>query len=189
MHAAIDELGFVRNDAARQLRAGRSRSVGLVVLDVGDPFFANVARGAENRADEEGGQSSSATATRASTRERAYLDLFDEQRVTGVLITPAGDDLTGSATARRGGPDVLVDREPDGGLTSVAVDDVEGGRLAVEHLLGLGRRRIADVGGRSPSGRSSTGSRARVTPSRSGRGDARGHRDDRADGAARTCRG
>ena len=46
---AIAELGFVRNDAARQLRAGRSRSIGLIVLDVGNPFFAEVARGAEDR--------------------------------------------------------------------------------------------------------------------------------------------
>ena len=51
---AIEELGFVRNDAARQLRAGRSRSIGLVVLDVGNPFFAEVARGAEDRAAEDG---------------------------------------------------------------------------------------------------------------------------------------
>ena len=43
---AIDLLGFVRNDAARQLRAGKSRSIGLVVLDVRNPFFADVARGA-----------------------------------------------------------------------------------------------------------------------------------------------
>ena len=52
--AAIDELGFVRNDAARQLRAGRSRSIGLVVLDVRNPFFTDVARGAEDRAAEDG---------------------------------------------------------------------------------------------------------------------------------------
>ena len=51
--AAIDELGFVRNDAARQLRAGRSRSIGLVVLDVRNPFFTDVARGAEDRAAED----------------------------------------------------------------------------------------------------------------------------------------
>ena len=43
---AIDELGFVRNDAARQLRAGRSLSIGLIVLDVSNPFFTDVARGA-----------------------------------------------------------------------------------------------------------------------------------------------
>ena len=48
--AAIEELGYVRNDAARQLRAGRSTSVGLIVLDVRNPFFTDVARGAEDAA-------------------------------------------------------------------------------------------------------------------------------------------
>ena len=47
---AIDELGFVRNEAARQLRAGRSRTIGLVVLDVGNPFFTDLARGVETTA-------------------------------------------------------------------------------------------------------------------------------------------
>ena len=54
VHAAIDQLGFVRNDAARQLRAGESRTVGLIVLDLRNPFFTEVARGAEERAAELG---------------------------------------------------------------------------------------------------------------------------------------
>ena len=51
VQAVIAELGFVRNDAARQLRAGRSRSIGLVVPDAGNPFFADVARLARRAAD------------------------------------------------------------------------------------------------------------------------------------------
>ncbi|CAH0190043.1 LacI family DNA-binding transcriptional regulator [Plantibacter cousiniae (nom. nud.)] len=151
VHAAIDELGFVRNDAARQLRAGRSRSVGLVVLDVGNPFFTDVARGAEDRADAEGWSVLLGNSDESIDRERAYLDLFEEQRVAGVLITPLGDDLTRLSRLRdRGTPTVLVDRQTeDTSFSSVAVDDVAGGRLAVEHLIGLGRRRIAVVGGPS----------------------------------------
>ncbi|SMG50100.1 transcriptional regulator, LacI family, partial [Plantibacter flavus] len=109
VHAAIDELGFVRNDAARQLRAGRSRSVGLVVLDVGNPFFTDVARGAEDRADAEGWSVLLGNSDESIDRERAYLDLFEEQRVAGVLITPLGDDLTRLSRLRdRGTPTVLV---------------------------------------------------------------------------------
>ena len=68
---AIDDLGFVRNDAARQLRAGRSRSIGLVVLDVGNPFFAEVARGAEDRAAEDGHERAAGQQRRAlRPRER-----------------------------------------------------------------------------------------------------------------------
>ena len=50
----IAELGFIRNDAARQLRAGSSRAMGLVVLDISNPFFSDLARGAEQAADENG---------------------------------------------------------------------------------------------------------------------------------------
>lgn len=146
---AIAELGYVRNDAARQLRAGRSRCIGLVVLDVGNPFFAEVARGAEARAAEEGMTVLLGSSDERLDRESAYLDLFQEQRVNGVLVTPATDDLAPLARLRDAGvPVVLVDRETSGGeYLSVAVDDIEGGQLAVSHLLGLGRRRIAFIGG------------------------------------------
>jgi LacI family transcriptional regulator len=147
--AAIDELGFVRNDAARQLRAGRSRSIGLVVLDVRNPFFTDVARGAEDRAAEDGMTILLGNTDENADREAAYVDLFEEQRVHGVLISPMTDDLPRLERLRsRGTPVVLVDREAaDRRFSSVSVDDVVGGTLAVRHLLDTGRRRIAFVGG------------------------------------------
>ncbi len=147
--AAIEELGFVRNDAARQLRAGRSRSIGLVVLDAGNPFFADVARGAETRAQEDGLSVLLGNSDDDASREAGYLDLFREQRVNGVLITPASgttDRLSRMQDA--GTPVVLVDHEiPGSTFCSVSVDDVEGGYLAVRHLVEIGRRRIAFIGG------------------------------------------
>lgn len=146
VHATIEELGFVRNDAARQLRAGQSRSVGLIVLDTANPFFAEVARGAEERADAEGLSVLLGNSGPDGARENTYLDLFREQRVRGVLLTPS-DPAAPTLTAA-GIPLVLVDGEAsDGTLASVAVDDVEGGYLATRHLLERGRRRIAFVGG------------------------------------------
>jgi len=149
--AAIDELGFVRNDAARQLRAGRSRSIGLVVLDVRNPFFTDVARGAEDRAAEDSMTILLGNSDENPDREGSYLDLFEEQRVHGVLISPLTDDLPRLERLRsRGTPVVLVDREaPDRSFSSVAVDDVMGGELAVRHLAEIGRRRVAFVGGPS----------------------------------------
>jgi len=147
--SAIAALGYVRNDAARQLRAGRSRCIGLVVLDVGNPFFAEIARGAESRAAEAGMTVLLGSSDERLDRESSYLDLFQEQRVNGVLVTPATDDLAPLARLRDAGVRVvLVDRETTGGeYLSVAVDDIEGGQLAVGHLLELGRRRIAFIGG------------------------------------------
>ena len=148
---AIEELGFVRNDAARQLRAGRSRSLGLVVLDISNPFFADVARGAEDRAAEAGMTVLLGNSDETPERERAHLELFLEQRVNGVLVTPASENLALLRRLRDSGvPVILVDREvPGESFGSVAVDDVEGGRLAVAHLLEIGRRRLAYVGGPS----------------------------------------
>jgi len=151
VQAAIDELGFVRNDAARQLRAGRSRSLGLVVLDVANPFFTDLARGAEDRAAEEGLAVLLGNTDDDLEREAAYLDLFEEQRVHGVLISPLGDIGERLAKLRaRGTPTVLVDRQiDDRSFSSVSVDDVAGGRLAANHLMAIHRTRLAFVGGPS----------------------------------------
>ena len=146
---AIDALDFVRNGAARQLRAGRSRTVGLVVLDISNPFFTDIARGAEDRAATFGLAVMLGNSDENGTRELNYLNLFEEQRVHGVLISPFGDVFPRLRRLRaRGTPAVLVDRIADGsGFSSVSVDDVAGGRLAVKHLIAQGRRRIAYVGG------------------------------------------
>lgn len=149
VQAAIVKLGFVRNDAARQLRAGRSRSIGLIVLDVANPFFTDLARGAQTRASEHNLSVLLGNADESAERESEYLDLFEEQRVHGLLISPLGDgDEELERLRGRGTPVVLVDRTGvDRGFASVSVDDVAGGELAALHLLGLGRRRIAYVGG------------------------------------------
>lgn len=149
VHDAIRELGYVRNDAARQLRAGRSSSVGLVVLDARNPFFTDIARGAEDEAAEHGVAVLLGDSDEKPEREAAYLDLFEEQRVRGVLVSPLGD-IGGRLQRLRalGTPVVLVDRRAeDGTLSSVSVDDVAGGRTAVAHLLERGRRHVAFVAG------------------------------------------
>ncbi|MCW4385631.1 LacI family transcriptional regulator [Salinibacterium sp. SYSU T00001] len=147
VHAAIAELGFVRNDAARQLRAGRSRAIGMVLLDVANPFFSELARGAEERAVESGHALILGNSDEKADREARYLDLFEEQRMHGVLVSPAGDvDARLELLRERGIPSVLVDRGSDA-FSSVSVDDVAGGELAVRHLVSLGRKRIAYVCG------------------------------------------
>ena len=149
VHRAIDELGFVRNDAARQLRAGQSRSIGLVVPDVGNPFFAEVARGAEERAAEAGMTVLLGNSDEQLDRQTAHLELFREQRLSGVLVAPVSDDLSVvRQLASSGTRAILVDHEDaESSLPGVAVDDVEGGRLAVAHLLRQGSRKVAYVSG------------------------------------------
>jgi LacI family transcriptional regulator len=149
VNAAIKELGFIRNESARQLRAGRSRTIGLVVLDVANPFFTDLARGVEDEASKAGLAVILCNSDDQERKEKRYLELLEEHRVQGVLITPVAG--AGSRLARlqkRGTPVVLVDsRSPSRGQCSVAVDDVLGGDLAVSHLLATGHERIAYIGG------------------------------------------
>ncbi len=148
--AAITELGYVRNDSARQLRAGRSRTVAIVVLDVSNPFFTDVVRGAEGVVESAGGMLIVCNSGEDPAREQRHLDMLEEQRVQGLLITPVADGAHPRLDrfVERGIPVVLDDR--GAGQTSrcsVAVDDVLGGRLAAAHLLERGHRRMAFVGG------------------------------------------
>ena len=146
---AIRDLGFVRNESARQLRAGHSRTVGLVVLDVTNPFFTDVARGVEDTANDAGLAVILCNSDDNPAKESRYLDLLEEQRVQGILVTPvtATNDRL-EHLRRRGTPIVLLDRwATDDAQCSVAVNDVLGGELAVGHLLAQGHKDLAFVGG------------------------------------------
>jgi LacI family transcriptional regulator len=145
---AMVELGFVRNSSASTLKAGRSTSLGLVVLDIGNPFFTEVARGVEQTAADRGYAVLLCNSDESRARQDTYLTFLEEQRVDGVLITPVDGDLQHIDLLRsRGTAVVLLDESGEDGRCSVAVDDIRGGELAGEHLLGMGRRRIAYVTG------------------------------------------
>jgi DNA-binding LacI/PurR family transcriptional regulator len=150
VQAAIEQLGYVRNDSARQLRAGRSRMIAVVVLDVANPFFTDVVRGAERAAEQHGVSVVVCNSSEDAGREQRHLDLLEEQRVRGVLITPV-DDSPDSRMERlisRGTPVVLVDRGSGWrNRCSVAVDDVLGGRLAGAHVVEQGHTHVAFAGG------------------------------------------
>jgi LacI family transcriptional regulator len=145
---AIRELGFVRNGSASTLRAGQSRAIGLVVLDVGNPFFVEVARGVEDVVSDRDHAVILCNSGESPEKESRNLRVLAEQRVRGVLITPAADDTSDLLRLRdRGIAVVLVDHPASGDVCSVAVDDVAGGELAVRHLLAGGARRLAFVSG------------------------------------------
>jgi LacI family transcriptional regulator len=149
VRAVIGELGFVRSETARQLRVGTSRILAILVLDMTNPFFVAVAKGAERAAREAGLGVMLCNSAGSASEEAEYLSLFAEQRVRGVLLTPA--DPTGRNVrefARQNIPFVHVDRAvPTAEGCSVSVDDVTGGALAVRHLLAAGHRSVTYVSG------------------------------------------
>ncbi|GAA3959965.1 LacI family DNA-binding transcriptional regulator [Actinomadura viridis] len=146
---SIRELGFVRNGSASTLRAGHSSTVGLMVLDLANPFFTDVARGVEDVASERGYAVLLSSSAESGEREQHNIRVFAEQRVRGVLLTPVGDDGKNADRLReRGVPVVLLDHPtPRANQCSVAVDDVAGGELAVGQLLAEGARTLTFVTG------------------------------------------
>jgi LacI family transcriptional regulator len=150
VETVMAQLGFVRNESARQLRQGRSRSLAYVFLDATNPFFMDVALGVEAAAEEAGLALFLCSSNGNAAREDHYLDLLHEQRVRGVLVTSLDYNNPRLRTLpAQGTPVVLVDHPADatGPWCSVAVDDKLGGELAVTHLLERGHERIAVAGG------------------------------------------
>ncbi|TXK18482.1 LacI family DNA-binding transcriptional regulator [Homoserinibacter sp. GY 40078] len=147
--AAVAALNYVPNGAARQLRVGTNSTIGILLHDLKNPFFADLGEGAEMRAAEHGFSTLIATSNGSGEKQRDYLALFEEQRVHGVLLQP--NDFPAAALDQlrsRGIPVVLLDPAPDGSdVTSVSGDDLEGGRMAARHLIECGRRRVAMVSG------------------------------------------
>lgn len=151
--AAIEELRFTRNSAASQLRAGRRTAIGLVVPDVANPFFAEVARGVEDEADAHGYTVLLCNSAESEDRQQRHLQFLLEERVAGVLITPVNNVNTRQATEpllSAGQHVVLIDQIPHYHESClVAVDDVLGGELAGAHLLSKGATSLVFVGGPS----------------------------------------
>lgn len=146
---AMTDLGFVRNEFARQLRMGNSRTLAYVMLDATNPFFTDVAQGIELAAEGADISLFLCNSNNSQAREESHLAHLMQQRVQGILLTPVDPESANiDAVAARGVPLVIVDRtRQDTSFCSVAVDDVLGGRMAVEHLVDRGHRRIAFVGG------------------------------------------
>jgi LacI family transcriptional regulator len=145
----IKELGFVPNGFARQLRFGNSRTIGLIVPDVSNPFFTEVARGVEDGANKRDYAVFLCNSDESVQKEERYINVLIEQQVRGVLFSPSDiksnrmDEMKG-----RGISVTLLDQEQKGNdHCSVSVDDVYGGRIAIEYLSDLGHHNIAWVCG------------------------------------------
>jgi LacI family transcriptional regulator len=147
--ASIAELGFIRNDAARSLAAGTSNTVGIVLADLSNSFFVDIARGAESTLRQYGMNLLIANSDVDLAKQSMNISLFEESRVAGVLLAPLDTEyMRRSASLPHNTPIVLVNYASESGLYSaVAVDETHGGHEATRHLIGLGCRHILFLGG------------------------------------------
>jgi LacI family transcriptional regulator len=141
----IDRLGFQRNTSASQLRRGTSASIGLVVEDLSNPFYSQLAAAVEREAGREGHLLITASAEGDPERETALVAVLLARQVDGLVVVPAGVGTSGHRTW--GAPVVYVDRPgSDESADNVLSDNAGGIRAAVEHLAARGHRRIGFLG-------------------------------------------
>jgi LacI family transcriptional regulator len=146
---AVRELDYRPSEVARSLKSGMTRSVGVVVPDVSNPFFAAVVKGAESVSRLDAYNISLFNTDEDPEREYEVLAAL-RGRVDGLILAPVTEDAETAADLRRAEvPIVLLDRELRGNddFDAVLIDNAGGARLAVEHLVGLGHRRIGLISG------------------------------------------
>jgi LacI family transcriptional regulator len=148
---AIKSLGYRPNLLARSLRRSETHTIGLIVPDNANPFFADFARVVEDTGFAEGYSVILCNSDRSETKEEVYIDVLLSKRVDGLIFISSTDRLDLLQHVRDVGvPVVVVDRDPgDLSVSQVLVSNEQGGYLAGKHLAELGHRRVGCIGGSS----------------------------------------
>jgi LacI family transcriptional regulator, galactose operon repressor len=140
---AVKAAGYERNHLAQSLRSGRSGMLGLVIPDIANPFWAEVARGAQDKAAEHDASLLVFSSDWDPVREASHLRALRQARVDGAMVNPVEDNI--DDLGRFGMPVVLIgssaERFPE--LSSVGSDIAQGVRLGLDHLVGLGHHQPA----------------------------------------------
>lgn len=149
VRAAVRKLGYLRNDTARNLRIGRGAgAVGLVVNNLANPFYSQLALGVGQAAEQQGLTVMLANSAGDDEREARLISDLMSRRVVGIIISPASDEHSHlAARALHGTPVVLVARPPSGiDADCVLVDDFAGTREACKRLIERGHTKIGFIG-------------------------------------------
>ena len=148
VHAAAVRLGYRRNLAASNLAARRTMTIGVLLDDLHNPWFAEVADGLHAVAERNGYQVILANGRRSAAAESRAIDTFLSSRVDGIVVAGCRLPLARLTAVANEVPVVSAGRSLTGAsVGSVSADDAQGARLAVQHLHALGHRRIAHVDG------------------------------------------
>ncbi len=146
---AIEELRYVPSALARSLKSNRTHTVGTMIPNSSNPYFAEILRGIEDTCYEAGFNVILCNSDDQPLKQSTYVRLLSEKQVDGLIVMSSGGDVELLDTLRAANmPQVLVDREIDDlAADLVEVNHEAGGYLATQHLLRLGHRRIACIAG------------------------------------------
>lgn len=145
--AIIEELEFKPNQVARSLRTGNTKTIGLIVEDISNPFFASIARKIEDKAYKKGYKISYSSTENDPVKARDLIEMFKSRQVDAYIIAPVPgieDDI--NALLAEQIPVVIFDRNlPDLEVNTVMVDNFRGSYMATKHLIDKGKKNIAFV--------------------------------------------
>jgi LacI family fructose operon transcriptional repressor len=145
---AVRSTGYRPNLSARRLRSQDSQTIGLIVADISNPFFTAVARAVEDAAYQAGLRVILCNTDENPEKEAMYLNLMEEERVTGVIFAPTRVTVERLATEKPKFPIVLIDRAGNAGWEdAVVLDNRAAATMLVEHMVAQGYRRIAGIFG------------------------------------------
>jgi LacI family transcriptional regulator len=148
---AMATLNYRPNALARSLRQGKTNTIGLVLPDSANPFFAEISRSIEDEAFKQGYSVFLCNTELDTQRELFYVDVLSKKQVDGIIFVAAGDQADSlDFLVQRNMPVVMIDRNvPNVEVDAVLTDNELGGLLATRHLLALGHTHIACIGGPS----------------------------------------
>jgi LacI family transcriptional regulator len=152
--AKVEELGYQRNAVARSLTLRRSHTLGIVIPDLMHSFFVEIIAGIEPVASSRGYGLLLCSSGENPEKEQSELEMLRSRQVDGIVLASAhGSGITGllQRLTKQGTTLVMIDRDDHPGVKChrVLTDDERVGQLATDHLLGVGRRAIAHIGGPS----------------------------------------
>jgi LacI family transcriptional regulator len=145
--AAVEALGYRPNQLARGLRGAGSKTVGLIISDIREEYFAGLTKTIESAAYERGYMVILCDSEEDPEKEARYLEILSDRGVDGIILSPVDGDSRPVLPRGRRLPLVQVDRRcPGTGLDYVGIDNAKCARTAVRHLASVGRKRLGFVG-------------------------------------------
>lgn len=150
VNKVMKECNYVPNVMARSLITKKTKTIGLVIPDIRNPFFPELARGAEDKANEEGYNIIFCNTDDELVKEEKCIDMLVEKMVDGIIFTASARRKTGVESLKQASiPIVLVDRDIDfkGVKGKIIVDNFQGAYQGVSHLLDCGYKKIVFISG------------------------------------------
>ena len=145
VHEVMDELGYQPNEIARSLTKQKSNTIGVIVPHISHPYFAKLISNLENEAAKKDYKIILCNSKEKAEKEKQYLDMCKSNRVAGIIICSGNVESNKINTG--GIPVVLFEKNFEEGKLGIQCDNYQGGKLATEHLIECGCKKILHLSG------------------------------------------